>query len=75
MVTYVTNYWKEDIETMARDEIEKLQLKRTKGMIKRAFDNIPFFHKKYSDAGLTPEDLKELDDLANKIKMKLTNMS
>jgi phenylacetate-CoA ligase len=59
----MTNYWRKDIETMPRQELDELKLKRAQGMIKRAYDKIPFFKKKYSEKGLTPEDLKSLSDL------------
>lgn len=59
----MVNYWVKDIETMDRKALEDLQLKRTKGMIKRTYDNIPYFKKKYSDLGLSPDSIQTLDDL------------
>lgn len=59
----MTTYWRKDIECMDRAELEKLQLKRAQGMLKRCYDKIPFFKKSYSAKGLTPEDMKTLDDL------------
>ncbi len=60
----MVNYWKEDIETMPRDELEQIQFKLAKGMIKRAYDKIKPLKERYSEAGLTPDDMKDLDDLA-----------
>jgi phenylacetate-CoA ligase len=59
----MTNYWRKDIECMPRADLDALKLKRAQGMIKRAYDKIPFFKKKYSEKGLSPEDLKTLADL------------
>ena len=59
----MTDYWKKEIECMDRAELEKIQLKLTQGMIKRCYDNVPFFKRKFSEKGLTPEDLKTLKDL------------
>ncbi|MBD3352173.1 MAG: AMP-binding protein [Candidatus Lokiarchaeota archaeon] len=60
----MTTYWQKEIECMPREEIEKLQLKRTKGMLKRAYDRIAWFKKQYDAHGVKPEDFKELDDLS-----------
>ena len=49
---------------MSREEIEAIQLKNAKGMIKRCYDKIGWFKKQYNEKGLTPDDMKELDDLA-----------
>lgn len=51
-------------ETMSRDEIEALQLARLKETVKYAYERVPHYTRKFDDAGVRPEDLKELDDLA-----------
>lgn len=59
----MTTYFRKDIETMPRKDLEELQLKLAKGMIKRCYDKIPFFKKAYSQKGLSPDSLKTLGDL------------
>lgn len=59
----MVNYWNEEIETMDRKDLEEIQLKNAKGMVKQVYDNIEFFRNRYKEKGLTPDDLKELDDL------------
>jgi len=54
----------EPIETASRDEIEALQLERLKWTVKHAYDNVDYYRKKYDAAGVHPDDLKELADLA-----------
>ncbi len=54
----------EPIETASRDEIGALQLERLKWSVRHAYENVPFYRKKYDAAGVSPDDLKELADLA-----------
>jgi phenylacetate-CoA ligase len=54
----------EPIEKASRDEITALQLQRLKWSLKHAYDNVPHYRKKFDAAGVRPEDLKELSDLA-----------
>lgn len=51
-------------ETMPREELEALQLERLKETVKRVYDNVPPYRKKMEDAGVKPEDIKTLKDLA-----------
>ncbi|GAA2199205.1 phenylacetate--CoA ligase [Sinomonas flava] len=51
-------------ETMSRDEIEALQLTRLKETVKYAYERVPHYTRKFDEAGVRPEDLKELGDLA-----------
>ncbi len=52
------------IEIASRDEIAALQLKRMKWSLRHAYDNVPFYKKSFDDAGVHPDDLKSLADLA-----------
>jgi phenylacetate-CoA ligase len=54
----------EPIEIASRDEIAALQLKRMKWSLRHAYDNVPFYRKSFDDAGVHPDDLKTLSDLA-----------
>lgn len=54
----------EPIETASQDELQALQLKRLKWSLKHAFDNVPHYRKKFESAGVHPDDLKDLADLA-----------
>ncbi|MBF6673309.1 MULTISPECIES: phenylacetate--CoA ligase family protein [Glutamicibacter] len=51
-------------ETMSRDQIEAIQLERLKETLHHAYANVPHYKEKYDAAGVHPEDLKELGDLA-----------
>ncbi|MDK9705138.1 MAG: phenylacetate--CoA ligase [Sulfuritalea sp.] len=54
----------EPIETASRDELQALQLQRMKWSLKHAYENVPHYRQKYDAAGVHPDDLKQLSDLA-----------
>ena len=56
-------FWNEKIETMPRDELEEIQLKKLQEVVKRAFNKIPYYNKKYSEAEVYPEDIETLKDI------------
>ncbi len=52
------------IEIASRDEISALQLERMKWSLAHAYNNVPFYKQKFDEAGVHPDDLKSLSDLA-----------
>ena len=52
------------IEIASRDEIAALQLKRMKWSLRHAYDNVPFYKNSFDAAGVHPDDLHDLSDLA-----------
>lgn len=54
----------EAIETASRDELAALQLERLRWSLQHAYDNVPHYKAKFSEAGVHPSDLKTLADLA-----------
>ncbi len=52
------------IEIASRDEITALQLVRLKDTLKRAYENVPHYRKRFDEAGVHPEDCRSLADLA-----------
>ncbi|MCT4656248.1 MAG: phenylacetate--CoA ligase [Cohaesibacter sp.] len=54
----------EAIETASRDEIASVQLERMKWSVRHAYENVPFYRKRFDEAGVHPDDLKNLADLA-----------
>jgi phenylacetate-CoA ligase len=51
-------------ETMARDELEALQLRRLQATVARAYAKVPYVRQKLDAAGVKPERIKTLADLA-----------
>ena len=54
----------ESIETASRDELQALQLQRLKWSLRHAYDNVPHYRKKFDAAGVHPDQVKQLADLA-----------
>jgi len=52
------------IEIASRDEIMALQLDRMKWSLRHAYDNVPFYKDSFDKAGVHPDDLHDLSDLA-----------
>lgn len=52
------------IECMSREEIKKLQIEKLKWQVKRIYENVPMYRERMDKAGVKPEDIKELSDLA-----------
>lgn len=55
-------YWDPKIELSPKDELDRIQLKLLKGLVKRLWDNSNFYHARMREAGITPDDIKELAD-------------
>lgn len=55
--------WNREIECADRADIKKLQLERLKKIVKRCYEQVPFYTKKFDEIGLKPEDIKTLDDV------------
>ncbi len=55
--------FQKDIETMPRKKIEELQLERLRWLVKYCSDNIPFYNKRLSEAGVTADKIKTLSDI------------
>jgi phenylacetate-CoA ligase len=52
------------IEIASRDEISALQLERLKWSLQHAYDNVAFYKNSFDVAGVHPDDLQDLNDLA-----------
>ncbi|MEM1388117.1 MAG: phenylacetate--CoA ligase PaaK [Pseudomonadota bacterium] len=60
----------EPIEIASIDEIRALQLERLRWSLRHAYDNVPFYRAQFDAAGVHPDDLRALSDLA---KFPFTN--
>jgi len=56
--------WNEEFETMPREALEALQLSRLKKTVERVYATVPFYRKAFDAAGVTPAQIRSLDDLA-----------
>ncbi len=52
-----------EAETMSRDTLESLQLKRLQDVVTRVYNKVPYYRAKMDDAGVSPTDIKTLADI------------
>lgn len=52
-----------EAETMPREKLRELQSQRLRDMVKRVYENVPFYKKKFDEMGLRPEDISSIDDI------------
>ncbi|HHY00531.1 MAG TPA: phenylacetate--CoA ligase [Methanothermobacter sp.] len=55
--------WNEKDECMSVQEREELQLKRLQEVVKKAYDNVPYYHHRFDQEGVDPEDIQNLKDI------------
>jgi len=58
------HYWDEEIETLPRVGLESIQLRRLQHLVARVYKTVAPYRKKMEEAGIRPEDIKGLADLA-----------
>lgn len=62
-VKKVENYWNKEIECMPLEDMKKLQSERLVAQVKHVYDNVPYYKKLMDEKGVTPDDIKSVDDL------------
>jgi phenylacetate-CoA ligase len=56
--------WNEEFETLPREALEALQVKRLRALADRVHGTVPFYRKKLDSAGYRPGDVTSLSDLS-----------
>jgi phenylacetate-CoA ligase len=51
------------IETLPRDRIKEIQWVKLQNLIRFAYENSPFYRKKWNEVGVKPKDIKSWDDI------------
>ena len=62
-VKYEDVYFEPEMETASRDAMRKIQEEKFLEQVRHAYDNSPFYRKKFDDAGVKPDDVRSLDDI------------
>ena len=57
-------YFDRDAETMPRDELERLQLRRLRATLDNACENVALYRGRMQQAGVQPRDIRSLEDVA-----------
>lgn len=53
----------EEFETLPREALEALQLKRLQHLVERVYVTVPFYKKAFDEKGVKPDNIKTLEDL------------
>ena len=55
--------YNEEYETMPREALEAIQLRRLQSVVARVYSTVPFYKKRFDEAGVKADDIRSLDDL------------
>ncbi len=55
--------WNDDFETLPREALEPLQLKRLQQTVEKVYAAVPFYRDSFDKHGIKPADIKSLNDL------------
>jgi phenylacetate-CoA ligase len=55
--------YNEEYETMPREALEAIQLRRLQSVVARVYNTVPFYKKHFDEAGVKPDDIRTLNDL------------
>ena len=53
----------EKTQWMKRDELEELQVRKVKALLRHAYENVPYYHSLFREKGFRPDHFGGLDDL------------
>lgn len=56
-------YYQPEIECATPEQMRKIQDEKIVKQVKHVWDNVPYYRKKMEDQGVTPDDIKSIDDL------------
>ena len=56
-------FWNPETECRSREEYREIQLERLKWTVKRAYERVPFYKKRFDEIGLKPEHIQTLRDI------------
>jgi phenylacetate-CoA ligase len=54
--------WNERMETLSKDEVERIRIRRLRQQLKYCYTHSGFYKKKFDQAGFSPEDIKTWED-------------
>ena len=55
--------YNEEYETMPREALEAIQLRRLQKTVARVYNTVPFYKKRFDEVGIKVDDVNSLDDL------------
>jgi len=67
-------FWNKSMETMPREEIERMQLGLLRKLVREMYECSPFIHERMRSAGVLPDDIRSFDDYRRIPFMKKTDL-
>lgn len=55
--------WNPDAEKADRKDMRQHQIESLRNLVEMVYNQVPFYKKKFDDAGVKPEDIKTLEDI------------
>ncbi len=55
--------WNPEAECFPPEQRKKIQLAYLKNLVERVYERVPFYRKKFQEAGITPQDIRNLEDI------------
>lgn len=57
------HYYQPEIETASREKILEIQNEKIVKQVRHVYDNVPYYKKLMDEKGVTPDDIKSVDDI------------
>ncbi|MEE8436572.1 MAG: hypothetical protein V3S64_17425, partial [bacterium] len=57
-------FWERELETLPREALRAVQLKRFQERMQYVYDRSPMYRRKYDEAGILPGDIQTLEDIS-----------
>jgi len=67
-------YWNPILETLPREKLVELQLKKFKSIFNWAYEHSKFYHRLYAEAGIEPGDIRTFEDIRKIPKVEKSMM-
>ena len=58
-----SHFWNPGIEKMPREDLIALQDRKLRALVHHAYENSPFYRRRFREAGINPWDIKGIEDL------------
>lgn len=55
--------WDKEAECMPFENRRKLQLERLQAIVKKTYENVPYYRRRFDELNVKPEDIKTLEDI------------
>lgn len=54
---------KPEVECASPEKLKEIQSERLKKTVKNVYENVPFYKQKFDEMGLSPDDIRSIDDI------------